>query len=89
LLRARLAEGKLTNHVRWDSGGLLTVAVRNNRFDGRGVLPQGMKPPDKPLAEKLLRFGGDGGATEIVRMALARTELGVPLGTSRVRETAD
>jgi ankyrin repeat protein len=32
-LRARLAEGKLTNHVRWNGGGLLTVAVRNDRFD--------------------------------------------------------
>ncbi|MEX2264527.1 MAG: ankyrin repeat domain-containing protein [Bryobacteraceae bacterium] len=32
-LRARLAEGKLTNDVRWDGGGLLTVAVRSNRID--------------------------------------------------------
>ena len=30
-LRSRLAEGKLTNHVRWSEGGLLTDAVRNNR----------------------------------------------------------
>ncbi len=30
-LRSRLAEGKLANHVRWSDGGLLTVAVRNNR----------------------------------------------------------
>lgn len=181
-LRTHLAEGKLTNHVRWDDGGLLTVAVRNNRFevleflldpgfdpdervssgegdwtaysqgyplwyaaglgrqematllldrganpnvhvdssgspvysayshkqwqmvellrarggivtgdtvalyrqtdlarhmlidDERGVLPQNMKPSDKPLTEELLRFGADGGATEIVRMSLARIE---------------
>jgi ankyrin repeat protein len=179
-LRARLAEGKLTNQVRWDGGGLLTIAVRTNRFealefllecgfdpdervssgegdwiaysqgyplwyaaalgrremaillldrganpnvhvdssgspvhsayshkqwqmvellrgrggivtgdtaaiyrqtelvlqmlidDERGVLPQSMKPFDKPLAEELLRFGADGGATEIVRMSLER-----------------
>ncbi len=32
-LRARHAEGKLTNQVRWDGGGLLTVAVQNNRMD--------------------------------------------------------
>src|SRR3984957_12507095 len=30
-LRTRLAEGKLANHVRWSDGGLLTVAVKNNR----------------------------------------------------------
>lgn len=177
-LRARHAEGKLTNQVRWDGGGLLTVAVQNNRIDvlqflldcgfdpnervssgegdwaaysqgyplwncaalGRskmaellldrganpnvhvdssgspvhsayshkqwemvellrrrggfvkgdtaalyrqtdlarqliadeklGLLPNAAKPPDEPLAEELLRFGADGGATEIVRMAL-------------------
>lgn len=38
LLRARLAEGKLENHVRWDEGGLLTVAVRNNRMDALAFL---------------------------------------------------
>jgi hypothetical protein len=30
-LRSRLVEGKLANHVRWSDGGLLTVAVTNNR----------------------------------------------------------
>ncbi|MCW5981564.1 MAG: ankyrin repeat domain-containing protein [Bryobacteraceae bacterium] len=30
-LRARHAEGKLINRLRWDDGGLLTVAVRNDR----------------------------------------------------------
>lgn len=32
-LRTRHAEGKLTNHVCWHDGGLLTVAVRNNRIE--------------------------------------------------------
>jgi ankyrin repeat protein len=181
-LRARLAEGKLLNYVRWDGGGLLTVAVQNNRLevlrflldcafdpdervssgegdwitfsqgyplwhcsalgrremaellldrganpnvhvdssgspvysayshkqwhmvellrarggvvtgdiaaiyretdlarqmltdDEHGVLPQSMRPSDKPLAEELLRFAADGGATEIVRMALERID---------------
>ncbi len=181
-LRARLAEGRLTNHVRWNGGGLLTVAVRNNHIDvlefllglgfdpnervsygegdwiaysqgyplwhaaalGRsdmatllldrgadpnvhvdssgssvysayshkqwpmvellrarggmvtgdtaalyrqtslarqmmlddeqGVLPESSKPSDKSLAEELLRFGADGGATEIVRMSLKRID---------------
>ena len=181
-LLARLAEGRLTNQVCWDGGGLLTVAVRNNRIevleflldsgfdpdervssgegdwiaysqgyplwyatalghremarlllerganpnvhvdssgspvhsayshkqwqmvellrarggvvtgdtaalyrqaglarqmlidDERGVLPQSMKPSDKSLAEELLRFGADGGATEIVRMSLERID---------------
>jgi ankyrin repeat protein len=40
--------------------------------DERGLLPQSVKPFDKPLAEELLRFGADGGATEIVRMSLER-----------------
>jgi ankyrin repeat protein len=30
-LRARYAEGTLVNPIRWDGGGLLTVAVRHNR----------------------------------------------------------
>ncbi len=32
-LRARHAEGTLTNPIRWRDGGLLTVAVENNRAD--------------------------------------------------------
>ena len=181
-LLARLAEGKLTNHVGWHDGGLLTVAVRNNRIevlefllesgfdpdervssgegdwiaysqgyplwysaalgrhematllldrganpnvhvdssgspvhsayshkqwqmlellrarggivtgdtaalyrqtdlarqmlidDEHGALPQSIKASDKSLAEELLRFGADGGATEIVRTSLGRIE---------------
>ncbi len=182
-LRTRLAEGKLTNHVRWNDGGLLTVAVRNSRIEvlqflldecrfdpdervsegegdwiaysqgyplwnaaamglrqmamllldrgadpnvhvdssgsavhsayshkqwemvellrargglvtadtaalyretqlarqmlideERGLLPPNATPAEKTLAEELLRFGADGGSTEIVRMALERID---------------
>jgi ankyrin repeat protein len=182
-LRSRLAEGKLDNHVRWSDGGLLTVAVRNNRpevlaflldeckFDPdervsggegdwvaysqghplwnaaamglseianllldhganpnvhvdssgspvysayshkqwkmvellrarggfvtadtaalyretelarqiladeeRGISPRDITPTEGSIVEDLLRFGGDGGATEIVRMALQRVD---------------
>ena len=177
-IRLRLAEGKLTRHIHWNGGGLLTVAVRNNRLDvlrllleagfdpnervsegegdwvaysqamplwnaaaqgnidmanllldhgadpnahvdssgsptysahshkqwkmvdllrsrggivtadiaaiyrntdlvrqmllddERGVLPANIRTSDAPLAEEVLRFGADGGATEIVRLAL-------------------
>jgi ankyrin repeat protein len=177
-IRQRLAQEKLTRHIRWNGGGLLTVAVRNNRLDvlkllldagfdpnehvssgegdwvayshamplwnaaaqgsidmatllldrgadpnlhvdssgspvysahshkqpkmvdllrsrggivtadiaaiyrqtdlarqmllddERGVLPPNIRTSDAPLAEELLRFGADGGATEIVRLAL-------------------
>ena len=182
-LRSRRAEGKLANHVRWSDGGLLTVAVRNNRpevlaflldeckFDPdervsggegdwvaysqghplwnaaamglseianllldhganpnvhvdssgspvhsayshkqwkmvdllrargglvtadtaalyretelareilaaeeRGIFPRNITPTEGSVVEDLLRFGGDGGATEIVRMALERVD---------------
>jgi len=182
-LRSRLAEDKLANQVRWSDGGLLTVAVRNNRpevlqflldeckFDPdervsggegdwvaysqghplwnaaamglseianllldrganpnvhvdssgspvhsayshkqwkmvdllrarggfvtadtaalyretelarqiladeeRGTFPRNITLTEGSLVEDLLRFGGDGGATEIVRMALARVD---------------
>jgi ankyrin repeat protein len=182
-LRSSLAEGKLANQVRWSDGGLLTVAVRNNRpevlqflldeckFDPdervsggegdwvaysqghplwnaaamglseianllldrganpnvhvdssgspvhsayshkqwkmvdllrarggfvtadtaalyretelarqiladeeRGTFPRNITLTEGSLVEDLLRFGGDGGATEIVRMALARID---------------
>ena len=182
-LRSSLAEGKLANQVRWSDGGLLTVAVRNNRpevlkflldeckFDPdervsggegdwvaysqghplwnaaamglseianllldrganpnvhvdssgspvhsayshqqwkmvdllrvrggfvtadtaalyretelarqiladeeRGIFPRNITLTEGSVVEDLLRFGGDGGATEIVRMALARVD---------------
>lgn len=37
-LRARHAAGTLTNPIRWDDGGLLTVAVEHNRPDILGFL---------------------------------------------------
>lgn len=37
-LRARHAEGKLVNNVRWEDGGLLTVAVRKDRIDALKLL---------------------------------------------------
>jgi ankyrin repeat protein len=43
-LRSRHAEGTLVNSVRWDEGGLLTVAVRHNRSE---------------MLELLLGFGFD------------------------------
>ena len=42
--------------------------------DKLGLLPKGVKPTDKSLAEELLRFGADGGAGEIVRMSLAHID---------------
>jgi ankyrin repeat protein len=41
--------------------------------DELGILPEGLKPRDKPLSEELLRFGA-GGNTEIVRMSLERID---------------
>jgi ankyrin repeat protein len=49
-LRARLAEGKLTHPVRWESGGLLTVAVRNNRIDVLQFLLDCGFHPDEPTS---------------------------------------
>ncbi len=47
-LRARHAEGTLENHVRWNGGGLLTVAVRNNRFDAlKLLLDCGLDPDER------------------------------------------
>jgi ankyrin repeat protein len=40
----------------------------------RGTLPRNITLTEGSLVEDLLRFGGDGGATEIVRMALARVD---------------
>ena len=40
----------------------------------RGIFPRNITLTEGSLVEDLLRFGGDGGATEIVRMALARVD---------------
>lgn len=54
-LRSRLAEGKLANPVRWNDGGLLTVAVRNNRADVlRFLLDECRFDPDERVS------GGEG-----------------------------
>ena len=42
--------------------------------EARGVLPEGIVSPGKPVAEELLRFGASGGDPEIVRMALERID---------------
>jgi hypothetical protein len=53
----------------------LTDVARQMLLDEeRGVLREGLKPADRPLAEELLRFGADAGATEIVRMSLKRID---------------
>jgi ankyrin repeat protein len=47
-LRARQTEGTLTNPVTWDAGGLLTVAVRNNRFEVLALLLDfGLDPEER------------------------------------------
>ncbi len=79
------------SHKQWDMaellrsrGGLVTGdaaalyrqtdLVRQMLVDDElGVLPKGVKA-DKPLAEELLRFGADGGTSEIVRMALGHID---------------
>ena len=40
----------------------------------RGTFPRNITLTEGSLVEDLLRFGGDGGATEIVRLALARVD---------------
>ncbi len=40
----------------------------------RGTFPRNITSTEGSLVEDLLRFGGDGGATEIVQMALARVD---------------
>jgi ankyrin repeat protein len=42
--------------------------------EARGVLPEGIASPGKPVAEELLHFGASGGDPEIVRMALERID---------------
>jgi ankyrin repeat protein len=54
-LRSRLAEGKLANHVRWNDGGLLTVAVKNHRTEVlRFLLDECKFDPDERVS------GGEG-----------------------------
>ena len=54
-LRSSLAEGKLANQVRWSDGGLLTVAVRNNRPEALQFLLDECKfDPDERVS------GGEG-----------------------------
>ena len=54
-LRSRLAEDKLANQVRWSDGGLLTVAVRNNRPEVlRFLLDECKFDPDERVS------GGEG-----------------------------
>jgi ankyrin repeat protein len=54
-LRSCLVEGKLANHVRWNDGGLLTVAVRNNRAEVlRFLLDECKFDPDERVS------GGEG-----------------------------
>ena len=44
----RLAEGKLVNPIRWDGGGLLTVAVEHNRLEMlRCLLDAGFDPDER------------------------------------------
>jgi ankyrin repeat protein len=49
-LRAQHAQGKLENAVRWDGGGLLTVAVRHNRPDVLAALLQFGFDPDERVS---------------------------------------
>ncbi|MGC2401703.1 MAG: ankyrin repeat domain-containing protein [Acidobacteriaceae bacterium] len=50
-LRSRFVEGKLANHVRWNGGGLLTVAARNNRVEVlRFLLDECKFDPDERVA---------------------------------------
>jgi ankyrin repeat protein len=49
-LRARWAEGKLTNRVRWEDGGLLTVAVRNDRMEALAFLLDCGFDPDERVS---------------------------------------
>ena len=46
--RARAAEGKLVNQIRWDEGGLLTVAVRHDQGEMlRLLLETGFDPDER------------------------------------------
>ncbi len=49
-LRARHAEGKLVNDVRWEDGGLLTMAVRKDRIEALKLLLDCGLPPDERIS---------------------------------------
>jgi ankyrin repeat protein len=49
-LRACLAEGKLINDVRWNGGGLLTLAVRSNHIDVLTLLLDSGFDPDERVS---------------------------------------
>jgi ankyrin repeat protein len=49
-LRARHAEGTLVNPIRWDGGGLLTVAVRHNRPEMLSLLLDFGFDPDERVS---------------------------------------
>ncbi len=49
-LRARYGEGNLANPIRWDAGGLLTVAVRHNRADILALLLDFGFDPDERVS---------------------------------------
>jgi ankyrin repeat protein len=49
-LRAQHAEGTLVNSIRWDGGGLLTVAVRHNRPEMLALLLDFGFHPDEPAS---------------------------------------
>ena len=50
-LRARREEGSLVNPVRWNGGGLLTVAVRHNRPEVLALLLEFGFDPDERVSE--------------------------------------
>jgi len=50
-LKARHAEGKLLNPIRWSDGGLLTVAVKNNRADILNLLLDFGFDPNERVSE--------------------------------------
>ena len=57
-LRARHAEGSLVNPIRWDGGGLLTVAVRHNRPEMLRLLLDFGFDPDERVSVGRRRLGG-------------------------------
>lgn len=50
-VRARRAEGMLVNPVRWDGGGLLTVAVEHNQAEMLALLLEAGFDPDERVSQ--------------------------------------